>query len=394
MEVKEIKLVPHLDAVKRRLDALMTSRFTLSLEQRQSVLNALTGGSPDIGSLSRLAQTIGQELQRVLPEESTAILEVMKHEAGLQADLTDVQYLVADSGHQTREDFYREDKIEQERKDPVTRAQKKLDEVNTRLATLVNDQVRRFWSRPIDDLIEALNNEGLASVGAVDEFGLPEGDVDTNTAGATTVKFIKGLPARGYTLSSDGQLRFMNFVVTQVLSTKVAVTDDTLHAMLTRLVDFGCFGPGEITVPTPEPEAPKPVLTERQQVERDYYEKSVAPLHEAWLASLAANFNWQPSVEILQHLYGTDNHDPAHWGWFRDSNLSLTDRRSYDMARRHLVAVGLAPRKLLTADEVLAQRIEQTGNSYEERQDVRKRLFGGEYSSTTIMTNSPNRPKR
>ena len=94
-----------------------------------------------------------------------------------------------------------------------------------------------------------------------------------------------------------------------------------------------------------------------QQIVAEDYFASVAPLHQAWMQSLAENFNgFRPTLADLKYLYG----ETPETGWFAKSNLSRLSPRSYDSARRHMCAIRRwDENRMLTNDEMVCREIEQ-----------------------------------
>jgi hypothetical protein len=385
-----------ISAVTEKVQSIL-NRYTLPVSQKQEVIASLTEPR-ELGGLATMRAQIVDAFKMAHPGEHTAVISALRAEYGLPAT---TRSLAVDpqntSGWESRKEFYEQDEREQRAKDPVVIAQKKFNEVGTRLATMVNDLAKKFWSQDLETLAEVTSHkEVFETVGAVDEFGLPEdeGKSDLIAAGRAATNFLDSLPSRGITLSKSGRLRYMCYVVTQVLALGVQINEQTMQAMLDRLTYFNCFADGEMTVAEePEPE-PEPELTEKQIVEKQFYGEHVSPLHFAWLKSLQDVHQWRPSEEVLRYLYGTDNtsRNPQDHGWFFRTNTPYS-YAGYNAARRHLVHVGMAPRRCLTQDEVLAAAVENADlGNYEERRTLSRRLFGGDGSGTIPTINTPDRP--
>ena len=120
------------------------------------------------------------------------------------------------------------------------------------------------------------------------------------------------------------------------------------HKLYDYMLDLGCFTNEDVTLPRkPEPPAQGPTIdaleglnisgnegdaktAKRLATDLMFAQGSV--LHHEWLASLYSGFNgFRPSEDDLQYIYRVA---------FPRLNLSYVDRRSFDIIRRHMCALG------------------------------------------------------
>jgi hypothetical protein len=254
------------------------------------------------------------------------------------------------------------------------------------------EAVTNFWSLPFADI----KRFGSQAAGAYDDIGLSTTEhTGDETAVKLTVRvldeFLASLAARtGYTLSSDGVLRFTSYFQVQILNDS-AVTPSNLQAAFDRLLSLGIFesqnelgfDPSLKTYvePRPEPQAaPEPTIddllslgTTQEDLRRareladQLGSLEAAPVCKRWLDSLYENFNG---------FVPTDSDMRTISSWFARNNKSWLDERNYDECRRWMCRTYKWPNDLLTNEDRLMIEIEDTTttNDFTKKRELIRRV--------------------
>jgi hypothetical protein len=230
-----------------------------------------------------------------------------------------------------------------------------------------------FWSRPIDQIIPEIYSDSSKSM----TLNVPATRAEYERADmekAADIWYYTIFKPLGFDLNPIGATRQRAFIDASAFHGFDMSAPSNIHASWLHLKDdLHAFADGELIgvpqdQPVETPAEPQPSLESlclesdsqrkvAQQIVAEDYFASVAPLHQAWMQSLAENFNgFRPTLADLKYLYG----ETPETGWFAKSNLSRLSPRSYDSARRHMCAIRRwDENRMLTNDEMVCREIEQ-----------------------------------
>lgn len=250
--------------------------------------------------------------------------------------------------------------------DPICQAEQKLDSTMRALQKLSSE----FWSRPIDKIIADGDCESAKDVtfnvpALRNEYTFEDAKSAFNTWFATT--FSKS----GYELTEVGGQRLVRFGVSQGRLAGADMSNAAAWQIaFEHLKDnLKAFQPGDfVKVPRIQhvkQAPPKPTLADIETLNIGGNEEDArkakrlaqelmwaegSPLHTQWMASLYENFNFFPTDADLKYIYNE---------LFPRNNWSYVDHRSFDKARRAMVAQGRWSDALLTRDELFTRDLEQ-----------------------------------
>jgi hypothetical protein len=234
----------------------------------------------------------------------------------------------------------------------------------------------RFWSQPLDRLKVSLNNED-----AFDELFLPKdsADVDSNEVYDRVMTFLTNMPS----LEAEDERRFSLYVACQVLN-DVVIDDEGLKVMFDRcLSGLGIFK-GIAELQRPAIQTPKSVeqphreslddidtstrdgLRRAQNFAENLHVAEMIPIATAWVESIQKHYGFSPTSEDLRRVSN----------WIERNNLSRLDHRTYDAARRWLVASGFWPDGCLMETEKFNLSLETIDTSrltVAQRNDLNRR---------------------
>jgi hypothetical protein len=289
----------------------------------------------------------------------------------------------------------------QQKEAAVAKATAQLQQTAGALIAKTNEVVKRFWSKPATEIV-SIQYDALGE-GTDEGIELPTGDgsLDRVKVIETFKQFITYMESRGWTLSRDGRTRLLTYVGYQHHARKADPHNIQSYINgFDRLLDLDAFG-DEVgwsadlvkhePKPAPEALAPEEEASEtleealaktngttregarklRDLVEQTGVDVTFAPIFQQWLDSMYEHWGFvsTPEQRVAAQRY------------FERHNLSFTHGPHYDQCRRALGKSGIFP-LMLTDDEILAERIEQTTltNNYAGRQDYvreRSKLQGG-----------------
>jgi hypothetical protein len=246
--------------------------------------------------------------------------------------------------------------------------------------------------------IAQLIQDGVAAVDLATNYPTTTEPQSGNSGKEEFYQFVyEILPRRGFTLSENGSMRLLYFVIAQARGKGANMSSiDTWSLAFDKLWSLDAFDIGSAEVgwdeskvqqePVVEQPAPEPTVADLETLNL-----SLSREDERTAQKIVSNAVFGPSgqaAELFQqfiaHVSKTFGHDLTESEQrelidvFRTRNLSFLDHRAYDKARCELVAKGVLPRTCYTQDELLCLEIESTPthdkSDYDQRLNLKRQI--------------------
>jgi hypothetical protein len=277
-------------------------------------------------------------------------------------------------------------KLRQEYQEFLASEQKKIDDAKlaeatkalSKTITEIYRQQSAYWSRPLDQI----RQDGACQAG-FDPLNLPC-DPTQDGVKSTKVyqKFTASLPEKfGIVLSTEGELRFREYVKTQVLIAGTLLTSESLETMLRRMIslnafdiDEGEYGEDANLIPPPVPKpAPAPVEPTLADIEKLDTSTRQGDREARRIVDAMANAECAPlAQEFIDHVRTCPEFAPGHVFTYEDGrrfktycerfNKSPFDRRTYDGFRVWSVYSNFWGEHMLTQKEKNERELERLGD--------------------------------
>ena len=166
-------------------------------------------------------------------------------------------------GYETRDQYYAREKREAEDRKSAGLRQSQ-DELRAELRAN-EDQVRRWFSQPIDKLVD--RDPCLAPTDHIGNYEQQVGDRDDAEAAATFQKFGEKLDTLNVTLDESAWARVGRFIAMLTYRRGIAITLDNFSQALERMSELQLFAPGEVVGEIPHTPVPKSSSGMREQWE-------------------------------------------------------------------------------------------------------------------------------
>jgi hypothetical protein len=245
--------------------------------------------------------------------------------------------------------------------------------------------------------IAQLIQDGVAAVDLATNYPTTTEPQSGNSGKEEFYQFVyEILPRRGFTLSENGSMRLLYFVIAQARGKGANMSSiDTWSLAFDKLWSLDAFDIASAEVGWDESKVQQePVVEapERELTVADIENIDTSTREGDKLAKkIVSNAVFGPSgqaAEVFQqfiaHVSKTFGHDLNESeqreliNVFASRNLSFLDHRAYDKARCELVAKGVLPRTCYTPDEVLCLEIESTPthdkSDYDQRLNLKRQI--------------------